>query len=336
MYHNDSYVLRELVILSNNFNIYKPFDESLQSVSHYFSSFALHNSIEHKSFIVNEQLVRYMIVLTDGRICTCSDDHTISVIDIENDKIDMTIEGHTKPVYSLCQLENGKVLSGSVDKSIKIWEVGKDRYKCESTIETEGEVREIVRISNNRIAFSHKNPYIYIWDMRTNFDKKNIKELKGHKGSRMETMIYMKEKDYLIAGYNNKIVTIWCMKTYQSVFSIKGIALNIGKVLCDLDEETFAIGGYDCIAIINVKKGEITQQAKINVINANITSMIKLRDNKRILCGCRTGNFLVFDYQNNTMNLISTSNNGWIEGLHNINKETFITCSSNYLKIWKY
>ena len=97
----------------------------------------------------------------------------------------MTIEGHTKPVYSLCQLENGKVLSGSVDKSIKIWEVGKDRYKCESTIETEGEVREIVRISNNRIAFSHKNPYIYIWDMRTNFDKKNIKELKGHKGSRM-------------------------------------------------------------------------------------------------------------------------------------------------------
>ena len=263
MYHNDSYVLRELVILSNNFNIYKPFDESLQSVSHYFSSFALHNSIEHKSFIVNEQLV----------------------IDIENDKIDMTIEGHTKPVYSLCQLENGKVLSGSVDKSI----------------------------SNNRIAFSHKNPYIYIWDMRTNFDKKNIKELKGHKGSRMETMIYMKEKDYLIAGYNNKIVTIWCMKTYQSVFSIKGIALNIGKVLCDLDEETFAIGGYDCIARINVKKGEITQQAKINVINANITLMIKLRENKRILCGCRTGNFLVFDYQNNTMNLISTSNNGWIE-----------------------
>ena len=171
MYHNDSYVLRELVILSNNFNIYKPFDESLQSVSHYFSSFALHNSIEHKSFIVNEQLV----------------------IDIENDKTDMTIEGHTTPVYSLCQLENGKVLSGSVDKSIKIWEVGKDRYKCESTIETEGEVREIVRISNNRIAFSHKNPYIYIWDMRTNFDKKNI--LKGHKGSRMETMIYMKEKD---------------------------------------------------------------------------------------------------------------------------------------------
>ena len=67
MYHNDSYVLREFVILSNNFNIYKPFDESLQSVSHYFSSFALHNSIEHKSFIVNEQLVRYMIVLADGR-----------------------------------------------------------------------------------------------------------------------------------------------------------------------------------------------------------------------------------------------------------------------------
>lgn len=190
IYHNDSYVLRELVKRTNNFNIYKPFDESLQ---------------RYKSFMVNGQLIQYMIVLNDGRLCTCSDDHTISVIDIEKDKIEMTMEGHTKPVCTLCQLENGKVLSGGMDKSIRVWEVGKDRYKCERAIETEGEVREIVEIGNNRIAFSHKNTYIYIWDMRTNFEKKNIIALKGLNNAKMETMIYMREKIISSQGIRIKL-----------------------------------------------------------------------------------------------------------------------------------
>ena len=155
--------------------------------------------------MVNEQLIQYMIVLNDGRICTCSDDHTISVIDIEKNKIDMTMEGHTKPVCTLCQLENGKVLSGGMDKSIRVWEVGKDRYKCERAIETEGEVREIVEIGNNRIAFSHKNTYIYIWDMRTNFEKKNIIALKGLNNAKMETMIYMREKIISSQGIRIKL-----------------------------------------------------------------------------------------------------------------------------------
>ena len=126
------------------------------------------------------------------------------------------------------------------------------------------------------------------------------------------------------------------MKTYQSVFHIKGITLNIGKVLCHLNEETFAAGGFGCIAIINMNKGKNTQQANITGSNANITSMIKLRDNRRILCGCRTGHFLIFDIEKNSFDLISTSNDGWIEGLQNVNKETFASCSKNYLKIWKY
>ena len=209
--------------------------------------------------MVNEQLIQCLSVLNDGRLCTCSDDHTISVIDIEKEKIDMTMEGHTKPVCTLCQLENGKVLSGGMDKSIRVWEVGKDRYKCERAIETEGEVREIVEIGNNRIAFSHKNTYIYIWDMRTNFEKKNIIALKGLNNAKMETMMYMRGGDCLIAGYQSKIITVWCMKTYQSVLHIKGITLNIGKVLYYLDEETFAVGGFGCIAIINVNKRKNTQ-----------------------------------------------------------------------------
>ena len=110
-------------------------------------------------------------------------------------------------------MEKGKVLSGGMDKSIRVWEVGKDRYKCERAIETEGEVREIVEIGNNRIAFSHKNLFIYIWDMGTDFEKKNIIALKGLNNAKMETMIYMREKDYLIAEYQNKIITVWCMKT---------------------------------------------------------------------------------------------------------------------------
>ena len=146
-----------------------------------------------------------------------------------------------------------------MDKRIGVWQVGEGRYKCERTVETEGGVGEIVEISNNRIAFSHKNPFIYIWDMGTDFEKKNIIALKGLNNAKMETMMYMRGGDCLIAGYQSKIITVWCMKTYQSVLHIKGITLNIGKVLCYLDEETFAVGGFGCIAIINVNKRKNTQ-----------------------------------------------------------------------------
>ena len=64
--------------------------------------------------------------------------------------------------------------------------------------------------------------------------------------------------------------------------------------------------------------------------------MIKLRDNRRILCGCRTGHSLIFDIEKNSVDLISTSNEVWIEELQNVDKETFASCSKNYLQIWKY
>ena len=93
-----------------------------------------------KSFPGCAGYLKALLLLQDGRICTCNtflitDKYDIKIFNPANDyKCEIVINDHKKMVRSLCQLSNGLLVSSSDDHTIRFWKLGKDSYECVHSI----------------------------------------------------------------------------------------------------------------------------------------------------------------------------------------------------------
>ena len=67
-----------------------------------------------KTINEHSDLIASLLLLSDGRLASCSDDNTIKIYDIKNNyHCDITLEGHTDCVNYISQLDNNKLISCS-------------------------------------------------------------------------------------------------------------------------------------------------------------------------------------------------------------------------------
>lgn len=64
-------------------------------------------------------IVRFMLMIDDKHLASCSDDGTINIFDYNTGRKIHTLVGHRLPVMCIALHEN-ILLSGSCDKSIKV------------------------------------------------------------------------------------------------------------------------------------------------------------------------------------------------------------------------
>eukprot|EP01126_Amoeba_proteus_P025437 TRINITY_DN25392_c0_g1_i1.p1 TRINITY_DN25392_c0_g1~~TRINITY_DN25392_c0_g1_i1.p1 ORF type:complete len:138 (-),score=15.17 TRINITY_DN25392_c0_g1_i1:77-490(-) len=69
----------------------------------------------------HSDIVRVMILVSGGRFASCGDDSDINIWSIESGEKLFCLQGHTKPVTCLLELYPTSLVSGSSDKSLRIW-----------------------------------------------------------------------------------------------------------------------------------------------------------------------------------------------------------------------
>jgi WD40 repeat protein len=67
-------------------------------------------------------------ILPDGRIVSGNEDGKVKIWDSESGSLIEVLEGHTGSVFSVLAFSNIKLISGSGDRTIKIWEVPQYGY----------------------------------------------------------------------------------------------------------------------------------------------------------------------------------------------------------------
>ena len=111
-----------------------------------------------KTIKEHSDYVHSLLLLSDGRLASCSDDKTIKIYNINNNyHCDITLKGHTDYVTYISELDNNKLISCSYDSSIKIWSITQSSYQCDYTINNAHNdyIYKVISLTNNRIHHAH-------------------------------------------------------------------------------------------------------------------------------------------------------------------------------------
>ena len=337
--YNGSSIMRNNIINNSSFHIYNCDDElSFTSIIKFFNEY---NIISSREFTIDKLTcertinehsasVNSLLLLNDGtHIASCSLDKSIKIFDCANDyNCELTIKGHTDKIVSICQLDEGNIVSCSNDKSIKIF------LKTISDAHDDS-INKVITLPNNRVASCSNDNTIKIWKSSPPYQNEPLAVLKGHNG-KVKSMIFIKNRDIIVAGDTDGKLRLWSMSTYQCVSVIDNVKCCYRNALYQFDDDRVIVGHKNGLYVVNIDKCIIEDELKDEDLGY-VTCFLKLRDNYSIICGCDEGKFCVYDIFSREHFTIPDKHDKDITDLIRIDDDTFVSCSfDSTIKVWKY
>ncbi len=115
--------------------------------------------------------------------------------------------GHTNWVYALTLLPNGLLASGSMDTTIKIWNITKTSPLYTLPAQTSGSgIRVLVLINEDYLASGALDGTIKLWSLKTNFT-----QVRSWQAGVIVSMAYDSTLNVLASGENTPTfyVKVW-------------------------------------------------------------------------------------------------------------------------------
>ena len=181
-------------------------------------------------------------------------------IEIKNEKNKFacvkTLLGHTNKIVSLIELESGRLVSGSYDNSIRIWDLN-DKNGNEQIINESERILSLLEFERNKILSGTGDNSINLWDLDN--PEKMIFSFKGHE--LWVNALVKCDSNYFASASNDSKIKIWDYYKRECVSTLKGhvdcilsLILLRNRNLCsgsaDLTVRIWDWGQGECISIL--------------------------------------------------------------------------------------
>ncbi|MDY7050261.1 MAG: serine/threonine-protein kinase [Microcystis panniformis WG22] len=199
----------------------------------------------------------------------------------EHSFLDKTLTGHSYTVHSLAYSPDGRyIASGSMDNTIKIWEVA-----------TGKELRILTGHSDwvNSVAYSPDGRYlasgnadatIKIWEMATG---KELRTLTGHSYT-VHSLAYSPDGRYIASGSMDNTIKIWEVATGKELRILTGHSDWVSSVAYSPDGRYLASGSIDnTIKIWEVATGK--ELRTLTVHSSGVLSVVYSPDGRYLASG---------------------------------------------------
>lgn len=208
---------------------------------------------EIKSINVNSYIYS-LLLLFDGRFACGSSSFLIDIY-THDVTLETSLKGHRDWVISLCQLEDERLVSCSLDLSIRIWDVY--TYSCLFKISSAHceQINKVIVISENFFASSSQDGTIKLWSLDEPYRNRPIKSISwGY--NNIISMLYIEEDNYLLFASCDSLCT-WSLSTNQMINSIQGVECCSYNSVYRVDKDRVIIGGKISVHVVDFKKGII-------------------------------------------------------------------------------
>ena len=197
--------------------------------------------------------VRCLALLPDGRLCSA--DLTIKIWNTSTRKCEMTFNGHTAAVMSLCVLSDTRLCSGSRDTTIKIWNA--QSGVCEMTLLDDNfGVNSVVQLADGRICSGSADTLVRIWNLESGICEVF---LTGHT-DQVEVVIQLRD-GRICSGSNDYTIKIWNISSFICERTLTGHTRYV-NFLFELFDGRLCSGSFfenDTIRLWNTEDGAFDQ-----------------------------------------------------------------------------
>jgi WD40 repeat protein len=167
-----------------------------------------------------------------------------------------TLMGHTNKIVSLIELESGKLVSGSYDNTIRIWDIN-DKSGNEQVINESERILSLLEFEKNKILSGTGDNSINLWDLEN--PEEVIFSFKGHE--LWVNALVKCDSNFFASASNDSKIKIWDYFKRECVSTLKGhvdcilsLILLKNKNLCsgsaDLTIRIWDWGLGECVSIL--------------------------------------------------------------------------------------
>jgi WD40 repeat protein len=128
----------------------------------------------------------------------------------------ITFQGHENTVYALAMLPDGRVVSGSQDETLKLWDI--DKQQCLATLEGHRHtVYALAVLPDGRVVSGSLDKTLKLWDMNK---QQCLATFRGHEG--IMTALAVLPDGRVVSGSLDKTLKLWDMNKQQCLATFQG------------------------------------------------------------------------------------------------------------------
>ena len=197
------------------------------------------------------------------------------------DACEQVLWGHSDWVHSAIFSPDGShVVSGSMDNTVRIWNVATGESKAELRGHSGGVNSVIFSPDGSHIVSGSDDNTMRIWSVTTGESKA---ELRGHKGS-VNSVVFSSDGSHIVSGSDDGTVHIWNLETGESEAELKGHSGSVYSAIFSPDGNRVVSGSFDnTIRIWNVTSG--SSEAELKGHSGSVYSVVFSPDGSLVVSG---------------------------------------------------
>ena len=200
--------------------------------------------------------------------------------DEETYELVITLSEHKNSVTSILQLADEKLITGSKDKTIRLWDIYENSFRCTQIIEEHKEgIYSLCELIGTRFASGSEDKTIRIWEDNKGLFK-HVRTLNDHK-SRVRALVQT-NNGFLISG-GDKVIIIYKLKddNFIKVEKINAHSSYITRLIKLSDGKIASASRDTQIKIWNFgKNGELILSEILKEHTHSVYDIIELKDGR--------------------------------------------------------
>jgi WD40 repeat protein len=232
--------------------------------------------------ISNEQkdLVSNILLLHDGRYAI-SIGKNVDIVDSNNYNIDITLNGHQKPIFSMFQIneEKHRLITASSDMSIMLWIFNKTQFQNEGIITGHTNIIfKVIQFNTNYIISSSMNE-IKLWKIDFPFTDLHTLPYKEDMYSLCESNNYL----FCASERNDLCCYKLLNEKLELVSSFKNIKVKSSNDIININENLIAIGELEKVTLMDTKLLKIYKIISVSSTASVVLSLCYFKENRLLI-----------------------------------------------------
>jgi len=234
-------------------------------------------------------------------LAALQEDKTLTTLDLSGCKIAdskkepvlaTTLIGHSRPVYALALLTDGRVMSSSIDRTIKLWDP--KSQTCIATLTGHKDsVYALALLPDGQVISGSCDNTIKLWDLKS---QTCVATLSGHSGA-VRALVLLPD-GRVMSGSDDHTIKLWDLKSQTCVATLTKHSDSVwalallpdGRVISGSSDHTIKLWDlkyYTCVATLREHRGPVFALALLpdgRVLSGSDDHTIKLWDLKNQTC----------------------------------------------------